>query len=239
MVIRYIGMGLLRCAYWAMAFCELFLAQQNICIACSATAIVTHNDILTKKNFIMKEIYIAFCLFYLFGHCIFQIIFTKQTLFCFFLVITVVIFCTVISNKSWMTLRPFDILSHFSHLWHGICSAFQKLIRPWHKRQKATIQKFKEIETDSWIARAQKPAEFLAQGWTNCLTWPISEHARFFTLIETLFTPCRQLTLKNNPIYHLLLSIETFYASCPSVFTKGRMVAYDLLVAGVAQLLGG
>ena len=68
---------------------------------------------------------------------------------CFFLVIIVVIFCTVIANKSWMTLRPFDILSHFSHLWHGICSAFQKLIRPWHKRQKATIQKFKEIETDS------------------------------------------------------------------------------------------
>ena len=25
----------------------------------------------------------------------------------------------------------------------------------------------------------------------------------------------------------------------PSVFTKGRMVAYDLLAAGVAQLLGG
>ena len=67
-------MGLLRWAYWAMAFCELFLAQQNICIACSATAIVTHNAILTMKNLIMKEIYLAFCLLLI------QIFCTKQTL---------------------------------------------------------------------------------------------------------------------------------------------------------------
>ena len=44
--------------------------------------------------------------------------------------------------------------------------------------------------------------------------------------------------IKKKPIFYLL-SNETFYASCPSVFTKGRMVAYDLLAAGVAQLLGG
>ena len=145
MVIRYIGMGLLRWAYWAMAFCELFLAQQNICIACSATAIVTHNTILTMKNL---KIYLAFRLFstYLDIAVFWFFVLNKH---CFFLVIIDVIFCTVIANKSWMTLRPFDILSHFSHLQHGICSAFQKLIRPWHKRQKATIQKFKEIETDS------------------------------------------------------------------------------------------
>ena len=62
---------------------------------------------------------------------------------------------------------------------------------------------------------------------------------KVFTLIGTLSTPsCKQLAFKNNPIFYLL-SNETFYASCPSVFTKGRMVAYDLLVAGVAQLLGG
>ena len=143
MVIRYIGMGLLRWAYWAMAFCELFLAQQNICIACSATAIVTHNAIPTMKNLIMKELYLAFCLLLIWA--VFRFFVLNKH--CFFFI--VVIFCTVIANKSWMTLRPFDILSHFSHLRHGICSAFQKLIRPWHKRQKATIQKFKEIETDS------------------------------------------------------------------------------------------